>query len=78
MVRKGDVVKKGQILISGIIVDENTEDNILVHAEGEVLAKTRYFYRVDEPLMKVVEEETGEKMEIHEIKFGKKRVFNFF
>ncbi len=74
MVRKGDVVKKGQILISGIIVDENTEDNILVHAEGEVLAKTRYFYRVDEPLMKVVEEETGEKMEIHEIKFGKKGI----
>lgn len=74
MVRKGDVVKKGQILIAGIVAEENTEEEILVHAEGEVLAKTRYFYRLDEPLVKMVEEETGEKIEVHEIKFGEKGV----
>ena len=39
MVRKGDVVKKGQVLIAGMITDENIEEAIPIHAEGEVLQR---------------------------------------
>lgn len=74
MVRKGDVVKKGQVLIAGMITDENTEDTIPIHAEGEVLAKTRYYYRLDEPIVKTIEEKTGNIVEVHEIRFGEKGI----
>ncbi|QQY80473.1 hypothetical protein EDD65_102120 [Keratinibaculum paraultunense] len=74
MVRKGDVVKKGQILIAGIIADDNAEESILVHADGDVIARTRYSYRLEEPIVKVIEEETENKIEIYEIKFGEKGI----
>lgn len=74
VVRKGDVVKKGQILITGAISDEYSEEYIFVHAEGEVLAKTVYSYRLDEPIIKTVEEETGKVVERRELKIGQKGV----
>lgn len=77
MVRKGDIVEKGQILITGIIESENEEDYILVHSEGEVLAQTRYSIKIEEPIIKKIEEETGETVEFKEIKVGKKG-FQFF
>ncbi len=74
VVRKGDVVKKGQTLITGVISDEYSEEYILVHAEGEVLAKTVYSYRLDEPIVKLIEEETGKVYERWELKIGKKGI----
>lgn len=74
LVRKGDVVKKGQILITGLISDEYSEEQILVHADGEVLAKTVYNYRIDEPIVKAVKEETGRVYERRELKIGQKGV----
>lgn len=74
VVRKGDIVKKGQILITGIISDEYSEEDIFVHAEGEVLAKTVYQYRLDEPIIKTIEEETGRVVERRELKIGQKGV----
>lgn len=74
VVRKGDVVKKGQILISGLISDEYSEEQIFVHADGEVLATTVYTYRVDEPIIKTIKEETGRVHERREIKFGQKGI----
>ena len=56
MVEKGNVVVQGETLISGII---NSEDNILVHSEGEVLALTRYTSMVKEPIIKNEEKPTG-------------------
>lgn len=74
IVRKGDVVKKGQILITGSISDEYSEEQILVHAEGEVLAKTVYNYRLDEPIVKTIKEETGRVYERRELKVGQKGI----
>lgn len=73
-VKEGDVVEKGDILISGIISDDYSENNILVHAEGEVLAKTLYSYKVEEPIMKTIKEETGEIHEVKEIKIGSRGI----
>lgn len=74
IVRKGDIVKKGQILITGSISDEYSEEQILVHAEGEVLAKTVYNYRLDEPIVKTIKEETGRVYERRELKVGQKGI----
>lgn len=74
VVRKGDVVKKGQILITGLISDEYSEEQILVHADGEILAKTVYNYRIDEPIVKTTKEETGRVYERRELKIGQKGV----
>jgi similar to stage IV sporulation protein len=72
VVRKGDIVDKGDVLISGVISDENSGEYIFVHSDGEVLAKTVYSYRLDEPIIKSIKEETGRSMEMRELKFGEK------
>ncbi|NMB09019.1 MAG: sporulation protein YqfD [Tissierellia bacterium] len=70
LVRKGDIVEKGQILITGII--DREDEYTLVHSEGEVLAYTRYSIKVEEPIIKTIKEETGEVIKFQEIKIGKK------
>lgn len=70
IVEKGDIVKKGQVLISGIIEDEKLENPLLVHSEGSVLGKTLYVKELEEPIIKKVEEETGNYYIVREIKIG--------
>jgi len=70
VVKKGDVVEEGQVLITGIISDEFSENVMYVHAEGEVLARTLYSYKVEEPIEKTVKEETGEVFQRRELKIG--------
>lgn len=70
VVRKGDIVEKDDILISGIISNEGSEGFMLVHADGEVWAKTLYSYKIEEPIIKTVKEETGRIFERKEIKIG--------
>ncbi|HLR33787.1 MAG TPA: sporulation protein YqfD [Tissierellales bacterium] len=72
LVKEGDIVKEGQTLISGIIEDEEGENSYSVHSEGEVLAITRYSHQMEEPYIKVVEEETGRVHAEKEIKIGEK------
>jgi similar to stage IV sporulation protein len=72
VVKEGDVVNKGQILITGIIKNDRFEGEMLVHAEGEVYAVTRYTHTVEEPIEKSIKEETGNSYEHREYKFGKK------
>jgi similar to stage IV sporulation protein len=61
VVKKGDVVKEGQLLITGIInTEEDNENGFLVHSDGKVLALTRYSHIVEESIVKRIEEETGE------------------
>ncbi len=74
VVRKGDIVDKGQVLITGVVPNLNTGGHIVVHSEGEVLAKTVYSYKLDEPIMKNVKVETGKSMEMRELKFGQKGI----
>ncbi|MTI49409.1 sporulation protein YqfD [Sporosalibacterium faouarense] len=74
IVEKGDIVKEGQILISGIIDDERLENPLLVHSEGEVLAKTWYNKVLKEPIVKEIKEETGKVFTTKEIKFGSKGI----
>ncbi|WP_353096078.1 sporulation protein YqfD [Tissierella praeacuta] len=55
VVEKGQVVNEGEILITGILNNEN----MLVHAEGEVFALTRYSSIIKEPIVKNEEKYTG-------------------
>lgn len=58
VVKENQVVRQGQLLISGVVkgVDETYN---LVHADGEVLARTSYEASVSEPILKKMEKETG-------------------
>ncbi|MDR7857119.1 sporulation protein YqfD [Tissierella sp.] len=58
-VEKGEIVNEGDILITGILTNEGLNENILVHAEGEVLALTRYSHIIKEPIIKYEEKYTG-------------------
>ncbi len=58
VVKESQVVREGQLLISGAIQSQDGSYN-LVHADGEVLAKTSYEAKVSEPILKKIEKETG-------------------
>lgn len=77
LIRKGDVVETGDLLVSGIIEKEGEDEYVLVHSEGEILAQTRYSIKIEEPIMKIIKKETGRTKEFKEIKVGKKG-FQFF
>lgn len=59
LVEKGDVVEEGGILITGILDNELTEDIMFVHAEGEILALTRYSSVMESAIVKKEEKYTG-------------------
>ena len=59
IVEKGAVVNEGDMLITGMLINEGRDEHILVHAEGEVLALTRYSSIVKEPIIKNEEKYTG-------------------
>ncbi|NLL81549.1 MAG: sporulation protein YqfD [Tissierellia bacterium] len=58
LVEAGEIVREGQVLISGAMLT-NESEIYLVHAEGEILARTRYESEVIEPIVKKIERETG-------------------
>lgn len=72
IVREGEVVKEGDVLISGTINDERMESPLLVHSEGSVIAKTWYKEIIEEPIIKSINEETGKTFITREIKIGDK------
>ena len=59
LVKKGDVVEEGELLISGIIDNEFNDETMLVHGEGDVLALTRYSSVVESYIVKAEEKFTG-------------------
>lgn len=59
VVEKGQIVSEGDTLIRGILNDESVDEQILVHADGEVLALTRYSFVIRVPLIKTEEKYTG-------------------
>ncbi|HZJ76079.1 MAG TPA: sporulation protein YqfD [Oscillospiraceae bacterium] len=61
VVEEGDIVKEGEILISGIVGLEYIESNMLVHSCGEVYAKTYYESTESKSLAEIKKEKTGQK-----------------
>lgn len=74
VVEKGKVVSPGDILISGIISNDIGGEPLLVHAEGEVLALTRYSSIIREPIVKNEEKYTGQIFTQKGIKIGNKGI----
>lgn len=74
LVEKGDIVKKGQILISGEIKNDLEENILLVHSEGDIFARTYYMKAVKEPIIKIEKEKTGNIYYSREIKIGDKSI----
>ena len=70
VVEKGKVVNPGELLITGIITSEFGGESLLVHAEGEVLALTRYSSIIREPIVKNEEKYTGKTFTQKGIKIG--------
>lgn len=75
LVQKGDIVKKGQILISGTIVREEL-DNRYVHALGEVYAKTYYEEKDEIPLVYARKIKTGNKRVRRIFKIGNNQIIS--
>ena len=74
VVQKGQIVKANDLLISGIVDSEITEEKSLVAAEGEVLAYTTYSDTVESPIIIKEKRETGNKYTQRGIKLKKKRI----
>lgn len=73
IVKAGDVVKKGQVLIKGEQGKE--ESTYSVHAEGSVIAQVSYEKSVDVSLTKHIREKTGKKLENYYIQIGNKKIY---
>lgn len=71
VVKSGDVVKKGQILVKG---EQGNEGSVYqVHASGDVIARTYYDETREVPIAKIKKSRTGNKIENYYIvPFGKK------
>lgn len=74
VVNEGDIVEKGQLLITGVIEDEMFDENLLIHAEGEVFAITRYAHTIEESIEKEVKEETGRILKNKGLMIGEKNI----
>lgn len=74
VVSNGDIVKKGQVLITGKIEDERLEQPLLVHANGYIMGKTDYTSIIKEPIYKNIKEETSKTYTVKEIIFKDKRI----
>ncbi|AFS78825.1 putative stage IV sporulation protein YqfD [Gottschalkia acidurici 9a] len=72
VVEKGDIVKKGQLIVTGVIQDEGMDSPLLVHADGKVIGLTTRSEIVKEPLMKNIKEETGKIHISREVKINGK------
>jgi similar to stage IV sporulation protein len=73
VVKPGQIVNENQVLISGAM--ENADASFyLVHADGEVLALTRYESVVEEPIVKKVEKETGRTIEQKGLKINNRGI----
>ena len=68
VVSVGDTVKKGDLLVSGII--ENMNETKFVHSIGSILAQTEEEFLLEEPFIKEIEYPTG--------RMKKRRVLEIF
>lgn len=71
LVNVGDVITKGQILISGNL---SSGDNRLVHSEGEIILKTWYTNKVTVPFEKDLVNKTGIKEKKYNLEIGNYKI----
>lgn len=76
LVKKGDVVKKGDILIAGWMQGKYTGIRY-IHAMGNVKAKVYYSEKEKISLREIEKQETGKKEKKYEIKFNNFKI-NFY
>ena len=72
-VKRGQIVKKGQILVSGVI-DSQAVGYRLVRARGEVFAQITLSYKAEIPLVSEKKVYTGDKKVKTSIKFFSKKI----
>jgi len=72
LVKKGDVVREGQLLVSGAL-DSKIEGIRYVHSEAEVFARTWHEKTVNLPQLEEVKTRTGRSKSKHSIK-----IFDFY
>lgn len=71
VVKDGDIVSAGDLLISGIVSRENTEETTFLHAYGEVFARTYYERVITKELKEIKKEKTGEYVTLKRFSIGK-------
>lgn len=72
-VKRGQIVKKGQLLVSGVI-DSQAVGYRLVRARGEVFARITLSYKAEIPLVSEKKVYTGEKKTETDIKIFSKKI----
>ncbi len=70
LVAEGQTVKKGQVLISGDVINAEGALQMQVAARGEVYAKTTYSGVASKPLTQMVAQKTGNVYNMKYIKLG--------
>ncbi len=70
IVKKGDIVTEGDLLITGIVSREHLENPMYVHAYGEVYAKTYYEINKSMSLVEIKKHKTGEQYIRRTMKLG--------
>lgn len=67
VVKVGDTVSKGDLLVSGVI--ENMSSTLFVHSDGVVIAETKRVFSAEGKFDQLVEQETGETIVRYTIQF---------
>ncbi|KAB3535352.1 sporulation protein YqfD [Alkaliphilus pronyensis] len=70
VVKSGDIVTEGDILITGIVERDNLQSPIYVHAFGEIYARTYYDTIKSEFLTEIKKQKTGKKYSKKMISLG--------
>ncbi|MDF2548154.1 MAG: yqfD [Anaerosolibacter sp.] len=73
MIQKGDIVKAGQLLVTGTILREG-QDARYVHSLGEIYAKTYYEINDEMSIIKVNKIKTGKKFVKRTLKMGESQL----
>lgn len=78
VVKPGDTVSKGDVLISGSVSlagGDSGEKKLLVRAKGIVKARVWYMESVEVPLVETVKRYTGRVKKAYKIRFGNKELY---
>lgn len=71
LVKEGDIVTEGDLLITGIVTRQHMESPLYVHAYGEVYAKTYYEATKSKNLTVINQIKTGETYKQRSLRIGK-------